>query len=63
MADEVDIANEDIQKKLEASLKTVNTAIEENLTGKCMWCGTVVKDTRRWCTAICRDEHTATYIL
>ena len=63
MADEIDIANDDIQKKLDASLKTVNTSIEENDTGKCIWCGVEVKDKRRWCNSQCRDEHTSTYKL
>lgn len=63
MADEIDMANDDIQKRLDASLKTVNTSIEENDTGKCIWCGTPVTDRRRWCTAHCRDEHTSTYKL
>ena len=49
--------------RLKFTLKTVNTSIEENDTGKCMWCGAEVKDTRRWCNAQCRDEHTATYVL
>jgi|TARA_R110002126_G_scaffold29217_1_gene96738 hypothetical protein len=63
MADEIDIANDDIQKKLDASLKTVNTSIEENDTGRCYWCGVEVKDKRRWCNSQCRDEHTSTYKL
>lgn len=58
MADEIDIANDDIQKKLDASLKTIDTNIVENNTGKCIWCGVEVKDKRRWCSAHCRDEHT-----
>jgi len=63
LADEIDIANDEMNARLKFTLKTVNTSIEENDTGKCMWCGAEVKDTRRWCNAQCRDEHTATYVL
>ena len=57
LADEIDIANDDIQKRLNASLKTVNTSIETNQTGKCVWCEEPVVDERRWCSPQCRDEH------
>ena len=63
MSDDVDKANEEIQNRLTVSLKSVNTSIEKNDTGKCIWCGVKVKDKRRWCTAQCRDEHTATYAI
>tara|TARA_R110000772_G_scaffold219981_1_gene330543 strand:+ start:29 stop:220 length:192 start_codon:yes stop_codon:yes gene_type:complete len=63
MADEIDIANAELEARLKFTLKTVNTSIEENDTGKCIWCGTSVSDRRRWCTAQCRDEHTSTYKL
>ena len=55
MTDDVDIANEEIQNRLAVSIKSVND------TGKCIWCGTLVTDRRRWCNAQCRDEHTSTY--
>jgi hypothetical protein len=58
LADEIDIANDDVQKKLDATLKTIDTNITKNNTGKCIWCGKEVKDKRRWCSAECRDEHT-----
>ena len=58
MADEIDIANDEVQKQLNATLKSVDISIEENNTGKCIWCGKPVKDKRRWCSAECRDEHT-----
>jgi hypothetical protein len=63
MADEVDIATDEMQKRLDETLKSVNTLIENNETGKCIWCGTPVTDTRRWCNSQCRDEHTSTYKL
>ena len=57
MADEIDIANEQVQKALEATMRTINTEVKENDTGECIWCGTAIKDKRRWCSAECRDEH------
>ena len=63
LADEIDIANAEVEARLKFTLNTVNTSIKENNTGKCMWCGTPVTDTRRWCNSQCRDEHTATYKL
>ncbi len=58
MVDEIDIANDDIQKKLDATLKTIDTTIQENKSGKCIWCEKKIEDKRRWCSATCRDEHT-----
>ena len=63
MADEIDSANDEMNARLKFTLKTVNTSIEKNDTGKCIWCGVKVKDKRRWCSAQCRDEHTSTYKL
>lgn len=47
MSDEIDVANNEVQKQLEATLKSVDTTVEENNTGKCMWCEKEVKDKRR----------------
>jgi len=58
VADEIDIANDEVQKQLDATLKSVDISVEENNTGKCIWCGKPVVDKRRWCSAECRDEHT-----
>jgi RNA polymerase-binding transcription factor DksA len=56
VADEADMANDQVQKALDATMKTLNTKIKENDSGKCIWCGDPVKDKRRWCSAECRDE-------
>lgn len=56
MADEIDIANEQVQKSLDATMRTLDTKVKENDTGKCTWCGEPVKDKRRWCSVECRDE-------
>ena len=56
MADEIDQANDQVQKALDATMKTIQTKIEDNNTGKCIWCGDTVPDKRRWCSVECRDE-------
>ena len=58
LADEIDNANDEMQKRLNETLKSVDTSVPKNRTRKCVWCGETVKDTRRWCSAPCRDEHT-----
>jgi len=58
MSDEIDKANDEIQNRINITLGSINTSIEENNTGKCMWCDKPVEDKRRWCSAECRDEHT-----
>ena len=57
MSDEIDIANEQVQKSLDATMRTIDTKVGENDTGLCLWCGDKVKDKRRWCSVECRDEH------
>ena len=56
MADEIDQANDQVQKALDATMRTINTEVKENDTGVCIWCGNPVKDKRRWCSVECRDE-------
>tara|TARA_R110000744_G_scaffold84603_5_gene165489 strand:+ start:1621 stop:1815 length:195 start_codon:yes stop_codon:yes gene_type:complete len=58
MSDEIDDANNEVQRQLDATLSSVNTEIPDNDTGKCIWCEAKVKDNRRWCSPLCRDEHT-----
>lgn len=57
MADEADIANDQVQKALDLTMRTVNTKIKDNDTGLCIWCGEPVQDKRRWCSVECRDEY------
>jgi RNA polymerase-binding transcription factor DksA len=59
VADEIDMANDQVQKQLELTMRTVNTEIKKNDTGECIWCGEPIKekDNRRWCSVECRDEH------
>lgn len=58
MADDVDIANEELEKQLEETLKTFNTEIPTNDTNKCIWCGGPIqeRDNRRWCSVECRND-------
>lgn len=57
MADEIDRANDQIEKAMALTMRTVNTKIKLNDTGLCIWCGEPVHDKRRWCSVECRDEH------
>ena len=59
MADEADIANDQVQKALDATMRTIGTHIEPNKTGVCVWCDEPIKekDDRRWCSIDCRNEH------
>ena len=58
MTDEIDIANDQVQKALHMTMRTINTEVKENDTGYCLWCGESIKqkDKRRWCSVECRDE-------
>ena len=58
MTDEIDIANDQVQKALDMTMRTINTEVKENDTGHCLWCGEDInkKYTRRWCSVECRDE-------
>ena len=58
LADEIDMANDEIEARLKFTLKTVDTSVENNNSGKCIWCEKKIKDKRRWCSVYCRDEHT-----
>ena len=57
MSDEIDDANDELQKQIDATLSNVNTEVPDNDTGKCIWCEEPVKDNRRWCSVECRNEH------
>ena len=38
MGDEADVANDEVQRQLDATLKSVNTEVPDNETGRCIWC-------------------------
>jgi len=59
MVDEIDMANEQVQKALDMTMRTINTTVEQNDTGHCLWCEAKIKqkDKRRWCSVECRDEY------
>lgn len=39
MADEIDKANDQMEKAMALTMRTLNTEIKENDTGECIWCG------------------------
>ena len=57
--DDIDVANEYAQKIIDVAIANAHahTEVEENTTGLCLWCEEPVKDTRRWCSVDCRNEH------
>lgn len=57
MSDEIDDANDEVMRQLNATLSNVNTEVPNNESGKCVWCEAPVKDNRRWCSVECRNEH------
>ena len=52
------MANDEIEARLKFTLKTVDNSVENNNSGKCIWCEKKIEDKRRWCSVHCRDEHT-----
>jgi len=57
MSDEIDDANDEVQRQLDATLSNVKTEVPDNDTGRCIWCDKALSDKRRWCSPICRNEH------
>jgi hypothetical protein len=57
VVDDVDKANEQVQKGIEDTLKNISTVIPKNITGECFTCGQPVDNERRWCNADCRDSY------
>lgn len=58
MTDEIDDAQEHIEKSLAMAIAVSQREAAKkaiNHTGKCLWCGDKVPKTRRWCSAECRD--------
>ena len=37
MSDEIDDANDEVQRRLEATLSNVDTEVPDNNTGRCIW--------------------------
>ena len=58
MSDEIDDANDEVQRRLEATLSNVDTEVPDNDTGRCIWCEEEIEGKARWCSPLCRDEHT-----
>ena len=55
MTDVFDIASENEERYTEKA-RQFRKPEGPKATGKCLWCGEVLGDGRRWCTAECRDR-------
>ena len=55
MADEIDMANEQVQKALDMTMRTINTRVEQNDTGHCLWCEAKIKQ-KEIGRASCRER-------
>ena len=58
MGDDADVANDLMQHAIDVGIRNAHDKIKKpsNQTGKCIWCETLVKDDRRWCSIECRNE-------
>ncbi|MDR2261065.1 MAG: hypothetical protein LBE06_09120 [Azoarcus sp.] len=52
VADLAQLQNE----QLDALRVGAHKPVAPQADGKCLWCGEVLADGRRWCDAACRDE-------
>lgn len=58
MSDEIDAANDLLLKMIDAGIKQAQGEINmHNESGQCIWCGEPVNDSRRWCSADCRNDY------
>lgn len=55
MADEIDLANDTVERTLADAVRARKPAGPE-ANGRCHWCGELVGDALRWCDATCRDS-------
>lgn len=55
MADDADRADALVQAMIEAGIAAA-TGSGPVATGECLWCGELLTDGRRWCSAECRDD-------
>jgi hypothetical protein len=56
MADIADIANDQIEREIAATLKYRPAAEIPKGTGECLYCGERLPFAQRWCDAECRDD-------
>lgn len=57
MADEVDVTQERIEREIELMRQAIAAMSEETTPiGECLWCGELLDNGRRWCSAECRDS-------
>lgn len=58
MADEIDVANEQVQLNEQRSIKYAQEQASKPIPkgiGECLWCGEIIKDERRFCNRECSD--------
>lgn len=56
MADIADIANDQIEKQIETTLRFRPAAEIPKGTGECLYCCDPLPFAQRWCDAECRDD-------
>lgn len=63
MADEIDLANEQAERFLQASIQAHQNSLNQAGNdwpygiGRCKNCGEVIDDGRPYCSEDCRDDH------
>lgn len=58
MADEVDVANAQVELNEQRSIKYAQEQANKPIPkgrGECLWCGELIKDERRFCNRECAD--------
>ena len=59
MADEADVANDNIERDAQIAIRTAQNFKGPAATGYCLApsCGEAVSEGHRWCNTDCRDEY------
>lgn len=55
MADEIDRADQEVERSLKEALRKRRPAGPVP-TGRCLWCGEIVGDMMRWCSVECARD-------
>ena len=55
MADEIDRADQEVERNLAQAMRLRKRAAPA-ATGFCLYCGEVVDEERRWCSIDCRED-------
>lgn len=58
MADEIDVANENVTIQTDIAIQNIRNSIKPiEYVGYCLTCGEDVPAPRRWCNVECRDNY------